>query len=76
MQAPLFDRKRKLTIFARSIPCCVDKVFDTDVKFVPGVGEARAQLLDRELGIRTVGDLIRHYPTATSTARASTPSPR
>ncbi len=62
MQAPLFDRKRKLTIFARSIPCCVDKVFDTDVKFVPGVGEARAQLLDRELGIRTVGDLIRHYP--------------
>ena len=35
---------------------------DNDVKFVPGVGEARARLLDRELGIRTVGDLLRHYP--------------
>ena len=27
------------------------------------MGEARAQLLDRELNIRTVGDVLRHYPT-------------
>ncbi|WP_418983541.1 ATP-dependent DNA helicase RecG [Alistipes sp.] len=35
---------------------------DNDVKFVAGVGEARAKLLERELGIRTVGDLLQHYP--------------
>ncbi len=35
---------------------------DTDIKFVPGVGEARAKVLDHELGIRTVGDLLAHYP--------------
>ncbi|WP_418992817.1 ATP-dependent DNA helicase RecG [Alistipes sp.] len=34
----------------------------TDIKFVAGVGEARARLLERELGIRTVGDLMSHYP--------------
>lgn len=33
-----------------------------DIKFVPGVGEVRAKLLDRELGIRTVGDLLWHFP--------------
>ncbi len=36
---------------------------ESNIQFVPGVGEARAQLLDRELGIRTVGDVLRHYPT-------------
>ena len=35
---------------------------DNDIKFVPGVGEARARLLEKELGIRTLGDLLRHYP--------------
>ena len=35
---------------------------DTDIKFVPGVGEARAKVLDQELGIKTVGDLLAHYP--------------
>lgn len=34
----------------------------SDIKFVAGVGEARAKLLDKELGIRTLGDLLRHYP--------------
>jgi len=36
---------------------------EANIQFVPGVGEARAQLLDRELHIRTVGDVLRHYPT-------------
>lgn len=36
---------------------------ESNIQFVPGVGEARAQLLDRELNIRTVGDMLRHYPT-------------
>ncbi len=34
----------------------------SDIKFVGGVGEARAKLLDRELNIRTVGDLLDHFP--------------
>ena len=37
-------------------------VLEQDIKFVGGVGEARAKVLDRELGIHTVGDLLRHYP--------------
>ena len=37
-------------------------MLDNDIKYVPGVGEARARLLERELGIRTVGDLLSHYP--------------
>lgn len=40
----------------------MDRYLDTDVKFVSGVGEARAKLLEKELGIRTVGDLLSHYP--------------
>ena len=33
-----------------------------DIQFVAGVGEARAKLLSKELGIRTVGDLLNHFP--------------
>ena len=35
---------------------------NNSVKFVPGVGEARAKLLEKELGIITIGDLLRYYP--------------
>ena len=35
---------------------------DNDIKYVGGVGEARARLLDKELGIRTLGDMLSHYP--------------
>ena len=38
------------------------QVLHSDVKFIPGVGEARARLLERELSIRTVGDLLNHFP--------------
>ncbi len=34
----------------------------TDIKFVAGVGPARAKLLNEELGINTVGDLIGYFP--------------
>ena len=37
-------------------------ILESNIQYVPGVGEARAQLLDRELNIRTVGDVLRHYP--------------
>ncbi|MFI3318656.1 MAG: ATP-dependent DNA helicase RecG [Rikenellaceae bacterium] len=33
-----------------------------DITFLKGVGEQRAQLLGRELGIATVYDLLHHYP--------------
>lgn len=33
-----------------------------DVKYLPGVGPARAELLDKELGIKSLADLIHYYP--------------
>lgn len=33
-----------------------------DIKYVGGVGEVRARLLEREVGVRTVGDLIYRFP--------------
>ncbi len=33
-----------------------------DIKFLPGVGPKRAELLNKELGIHTVEDLLHHYP--------------
>ncbi len=35
---------------------------DTPIEFLKGVGPQRAELLRSELGVRTVGDLVRHYP--------------
>ena len=36
---------------------------DSTIQFVAGVGETRAKLLERELGIRTIGDLLSHIPS-------------
>ncbi len=35
---------------------------DTAIQYLPGVGPKRAELLQHELGIATVGDLVRLYP--------------
>lgn len=35
---------------------------DMDIQFLPGVGPKRAELFTKELGISTVGELIRFYP--------------
>lgn len=35
---------------------------DTAIQYLPGVGPKRAELLQTELGIGTVGDLVRTYP--------------
>ncbi len=35
---------------------------DGDIKFVPGIGEVRARLLEKELGIRTAGDMLWYFP--------------
>ena len=33
-----------------------------DIKYLQGVGPARAELLEKELSIKTVGDLLTYYP--------------
>ena len=33
-----------------------------DIKYLQGVGPSRADLLDKELGIKTVGNLLTYYP--------------
>ena len=35
---------------------------ETSIQYLPGVGPKRAQLLEKELGIATVGDLLHTYP--------------
>jgi ATP-dependent DNA helicase RecG len=37
-------------------------VLDKDIKFLPGVGPKRAELLEKELGIQTFRDLLYHFP--------------
>lgn len=40
----------------------MQSVFDTDIKFLPSVGDRRANILKTELGISSYGDLLRTYP--------------
>ena len=35
---------------------------DTDIMYLKGVGPKRADLLKKELGVSTLGELIRLYP--------------
>ena len=37
-------------------------VLTRDIKFVGGVGELRAKVLEREAGVRTIGDLLMRFP--------------
>ena len=37
-------------------------ILSRDIKFVGGVGEVSARLLEREVGVRTVGDLLMRFP--------------
>ena len=37
-------------------------ILQTDIQFVPGVGPKRAEILNKEIGLFTVGDLLRWYP--------------
>lgn len=34
-----------------------------DIKFLKGIGPAKAKLLDEELGIKSLHDLVHHFPT-------------
>ncbi len=35
---------------------------DNDIKFISGVGEVRSKLLAKEIGVRSVGDMLYHFP--------------
>ncbi|MGE4587120.1 MAG: hypothetical protein AB7D05_07245, partial [Mangrovibacterium sp.] len=35
---------------------------DQDIKFLPGVGPRRSELLKKELGIASFGDLLYYFP--------------
>ena len=37
-------------------------ILSRDIKFVSGVGEVRARLLGREVGVHTIGDLLYRFP--------------
>ena len=37
-------------------------ILDSEIKFLSGVGPKRAQLLEKELGIKTFGDLLYTFP--------------
>lgn len=37
-------------------------ILKREVKFVGGVGEVRQRLLEREVGVRTIGDLLMRFP--------------
>ncbi|MBO7382703.1 MAG: hypothetical protein J6U03_04970, partial [Muribaculaceae bacterium] len=36
---------------------------DVDIKYLKGVGPKRADMLNKQLGIRTFHDLLYHFPT-------------
>ncbi|MDD4644973.1 MAG: ATP-dependent DNA helicase RecG, partial [Bacteroidales bacterium] len=40
----------------------MESILQTDIKFLPGVGPRRAEMLFNELGVNTFEDLLRHYP--------------
>lgn len=37
-------------------------ILEQDIKFLPGVGPQRQQILNKELGIRSFGDLLEYFP--------------
>lgn len=37
-------------------------ILEREIKFLPTVGEKRAELLEKEIGVRTFGDLLLHAP--------------
>lgn len=40
----------------------MNSFFDTPIEFLKGVGPSRSELLNKELGIFTFGDLLEYYP--------------
>ena len=40
----------------------VKHILDTPVEYLKGIGPARAEMLRKEIGVRTFGDLLLYYP--------------
>lgn len=40
----------------------MNHILEQDIKFLPGVGPRRKEILSKELGINTYGDLLEYYP--------------
>ena len=40
----------------------MSEILRREIKYVGGVGEVRARLLEREVGVRTIGDRLARYP--------------
>lgn len=40
----------------------MSNILEQDIKYISGVGPQRQQILSRELGINSVGDLLEYYP--------------
>lgn len=59
-----FGLERMVFIFLtlNSYLCCMAEFLDQDIKFLPGVGPRRAELLKKELGLETFRDLIYYFP--------------
>jgi len=58
-----FGASKKYTI-AHFIPIFADmgNYLDNSIKFIKGVGDVRAKVLEREIGVRTLGDMLYHFP--------------
>ena len=40
----------------------MSNILEREIKYIGGVGEVRARLLEREVGVRTIGDLLMRFP--------------
>jgi ATP-dependent DNA helicase RecG len=40
----------------------MSSILDQDIKYLPGVGPSRQQMLNKELGIESFGDLLEYFP--------------
>ena len=40
----------------------MNSILDQDIKFLPGVGPKKKEILSKELGINSYGDLLEYYP--------------
>ena len=40
----------------------MNEFFSKDIKFLPGVGPSKAEVLEKELGIKNFGDLLYYFP--------------
>ena len=56
------EQEIPVTALQNSTKAAEQTVFDTKIEFLKGVGGLRAEVLQKELGIRTFGELLMHLP--------------